>query len=50
MNGHNRLIKCISIYKNGKFFVSGSDDQTIKVWSAMTGKHLKILLGHSKSV
>ena len=44
--GHNSCINCIAIPENGLLFVTGSDDRTIKIWSAMIGKNIRILIGH----
>ncbi len=39
-----------SYASNGKFFISSSRDQTVKVWESATGKLLSTLSGHSLGV
>ncbi len=35
---------------DGHFIVSGSDDRTVKVWEAETGRPLRSLEGHTDRV
>ena len=44
--GHNRKINCcvFSVYTN-KFFITGSEDQTLRVWDIETGICLRTLSG-----
>ncbi|XP_046976700.1 F-box/WD repeat-containing protein 7 [Vanessa cardui] len=49
MRGHDEhVITCLQFY--GNRILSGSDDTTLKVWSAITGKCLRTLVGHSGGV
>ncbi|KAF9409083.1 hypothetical protein HW555_011445 [Spodoptera exigua] len=49
MRGHDdHVITCLQFY--GNRILSGSDDTTLKVWSAVTGKCLRTLVGHSGGV
>ncbi|XP_068633818.1 F-box/WD repeat-containing protein 7 isoform X2 [Battus philenor] len=49
MRGHDdHVITCLQFY--GNRILSGSDDTTLKVWSAITGKCLHTLVGHSGGV
>lgn len=49
LKGHDdHVITCLQF--SGNRIVSGSDDNTLKVWSAMTGKCLKTLTGHTGGV
>nr|XP_032526588.1 F-box/WD repeat-containing protein 7 [Danaus plexippus plexippus] len=49
MRGHDdHVITCLQFY--GKRILSGSDDTTLKVWSAVNGKCLRTLVGHSGGV
>ncbi|XP_022084461.1 F-box/WD repeat-containing protein 7-like [Acanthaster planci] len=49
LKGHDdHVITCLQF--NGQRIVSGSDDNTLKVWSAMTGKCLRTLVGHTGGV
>jgi WD40 repeat protein len=36
--------------QDGKTVVSGSSDETVRVWDAVTGKEVQKLEGHSNSV
>jgi len=35
---------------DGKYFVSGSDDKTIKFWSSSTGQEMYSISGHRGAV
>lgn len=49
LNGHDEhVITCLQFC--GNRIVSGSDDNTLKVWSAVTGKCLRTLVGHTGGV
>ncbi|XP_050415118.1 F-box/WD repeat-containing protein 7 isoform X2 [Patella vulgata] len=49
LKGHDdHVITCLE-YCNNKI-VSGSDDNTLKVWSVVTGKCLRTLVGHTGGV
>lgn len=49
LKGHDdHVITCLEFY--GTRIVSGSDDNTLKVWSAITGKCLRTLVGHTGGV
>eukprot|EP00092_Neocalanus_flemingeri_P084641 GFUD01106364.1.p1 GENE.GFUD01106364.1~~GFUD01106364.1.p1 ORF type:complete len:885 (-),score=204.08 GFUD01106364.1:568-3222(-) len=49
LKGHDdHVITCLQFC--GNRIVSGSDDNTLKVWSAMTGKCLRTLVGHTGGV
>ncbi|KAF5287261.1 hypothetical protein FQR65_LT02134 [Abscondita terminalis] len=49
LKGHDdHVITCLQFY--GNKIVSGSDDNTLKVWSATTGKCLRTLVGHTGGV
>lgn len=49
LKGHDdHVITCLQFY--GNRILSGSDDTTLKVWSAVTGKCLRTLVGHSGGV
>lgn len=47
-DSHSRGIACVEF--DGKWIVSGSSDQTIKVWNAETGECLHTLVGHTDLV
>ena len=48
--GHTDLIYCVAISPDGKRIVSGSADQTVKVWDAATGQEALSLKGHTDGV
>ena len=49
LKGHDdHVITCLQF--SGTRIVSGSDDGTLKVWSAVTGKCLRTLVGHTGGV
>ncbi|XP_030380133.1 F-box/WD repeat-containing protein 7 [Scaptodrosophila lebanonensis] len=49
LKGHDdHVITCLQFSANR--IVSGSDDNTLKVWSAVTGKCLRTLVGHTGGV
>jgi len=50
LKGHTGAVTAISITADGKYMISGSEDNTCIFWDMKTGKILKILSGHTKSV
>ncbi|XP_029027506.1 F-box/WD repeat-containing protein 7-like isoform X2 [Betta splendens] len=49
LKGHDdHVITCLQF--SGDLIVSGSDDNTLKVWSAVSGKCLRTLTGHTGGV
>ncbi|NET74319.1 MAG: WD40 repeat domain-containing protein, partial [Sphaerospermopsis sp. SIO1G2] len=48
--GHSNYVFAIAINPQGKTFISGSADKTIKVWDLETGENTKTLTGHSNFV
>jgi len=47
---HTMPIKCCDFFPDGKRFISGSTDKTIKVWDMEKNEVLKTLKGHSRLV
>ena len=50
LEGHSGVISSVSYSKDGKFIVSGSYDNTIKIWYSLTGEELITLEGHDSYV
>jgi WD40 repeat protein len=44
--GHRDKIGCVAFSLDDRFFASGSDDGTILIWEAATGRHVRRLEGH----
>ena len=49
-NGHSISVQSVTISPDGKTIVSGSSDETIKIWDIQSGECLNTLYGHSYSV
>lgn len=47
---HNGTIKCIDISESSGIFVSGSEDNFVKIFDLHTGKSSSTLRGHSAEV
>ncbi|MBD2726652.1 WD40 repeat domain-containing protein [Nostoc sp. FACHB-892] len=47
LTGHNNSVNAVAIAPDGKTAVSGSDDNTLKVWDLHTGKEISTLTGHN---
>jgi WD40 repeat protein len=50
MPGHTGTIWSTAYSPDGAIVATGSDDQTIKLWDALTGRELRTLSGHRGSV
>ncbi|KAG8731513.1 hypothetical protein FRC10_001659, partial [Ceratobasidium sp. 414] len=51
LQGHSGLVRSVAISSDGRRIVSGSDDDTLRIWDAHTGAAiLDPLQGHSGSV
>lgn len=48
--GHSGTVNSITISPSGKYFVSGSDDKTVKLWDTKTGMEIRTLSGHKNVV
>lgn len=46
LTGHDDIVQSVSISPDGSTFVSGSDDNTIKIWDLATGRLRQTLTGH----
>ncbi len=50
LSGHSESVQAIAITPNGETLVSGSYDNTVKLWNLKTGKLIKTLEGHKEAV
>ncbi|OBT39270.1 hypothetical protein VE00_10180 [Pseudogymnoascus sp. WSF 3629] len=50
LKGHLDWVMSVAFSPNGRQVVSGSDDQTLRLWDSATGALLRTLEGHSSSV
>ncbi|KAG5727729.1 hypothetical protein E4T56_gene20735 [Termitomyces sp. T112] len=50
LNGHTESVKSVAFSPDGKSIVSGSDDQSVRVWDASSGAQLQELNGHTSWV
>jgi WD40 repeat protein len=48
--GHLGAIRSIAFDPDGDFLLTGSDDDTARVWEVATGKQVAVLRGHTSSV
>ena len=48
--GHSHIVSSLAMSADAKFLVSGSQDQTIRVWNLATGELVHTLKGHRDSV
>jgi TIR domain/WD domain, G-beta repeat len=48
--GHTGPVRSVAFSPDGQQALSGSDDNTVRLWDAGTGKCLRILEGHTSSV
>jgi WD40 repeat protein len=48
--GHSSIVSSVAFSPDGKTIVSGSFDNTLKLWDAATGRELRTLSGHSDTV
>ena len=50
LEGHSSIVLSVAWSPDGTKIASGSNDNTVRVWDAATGKLLRTLKGHSASV
>ncbi len=48
--GHSNIVRSVAFLHDGTQIVSGSDDNTVKIWDASSSTCLKMLEGYSDSV
>ena len=50
LKGHSSSVTLVAFSPDGKQVVSGSNDETVRLWDAAIGAPLQTLKGHSSSV
>ncbi|NJR40749.1 MAG: hypothetical protein HC781_20330 [Leptolyngbyaceae cyanobacterium CSU_1_4] len=50
LQGHSRRVYGIAFSSNGQHLITGSEDQTIRLWEIGTGECLRVLSGHDRFV
>lgn len=50
LDGHDGPVRSVAYSPDGRFIVSSSWDETIRVWEVATGKELQTLTGHSGQI
>ncbi len=50
LTGHTSLVNAVAIAPDGKTAISGSWDNTLKIWDTKTGNEIRTLTGHTNYV
>ena len=50
LKGHTERVNSVKFSSDGMRIVSGSDDNSVRVWDVVTGVELKELKGHTEHV
>jgi WD40 repeat protein len=50
LRGHDHVVESVAWSPDGKRLATGSEDRTVKVWDAASGKELLTLRGHTEQV
>jgi uncharacterized protein (TIGR03067 family) len=48
--GHTGAVRAVAFSADGRYFLSGGDDRTVRLWEVETGRVVSTLLGHSDVV
>ena len=46
LTGHSNWVNSVAYSPDGKHIVSGSEDETVKIWDSSTGKEVSVLVCH----
>jgi WD40 repeat protein len=50
LQGHTNWVTAVAVTPDGRHVVSGSEDDTLRVWDLASGEALMTLQGHTESV
>jgi WD40 repeat protein len=50
LTGHSDLVKAVAWSPDGRFLVTGGNDNTVKTWDGSTGQEIATLRGHTDEV
>lgn len=50
LRGHRDVVWSAAYSPNGQYIVTASDDQTARLWNAITGEELQVLRGHEAGI
>jgi WD40 repeat protein/tetratricopeptide (TPR) repeat protein len=50
LRGHTGFVYSLAYSRDGRHLASGDEDQTIKIWDAVTGQEVRTLGGHASAV
>ncbi len=48
--GHTAPVESVAFSPDGKYIISGSQDNTIRLWDVLTGKEIRVFKGHYDDV
>jgi WD40 repeat protein len=50
LRGHIKPVTCVSVVPNSRMLISGSEDNTIRVWDVGNSQEIAVLTGHEDAV
>jgi WD40 repeat protein len=50
LRGHGGAVFAVAFSRDGKWIISGSGDQTARVWDATSGEELRAFKGHGSQI